>query len=280
MKPAFRPFWPDHVSMEELTDEMDRALRIPGVTNAWTMPIKNRIDMLSTGVRTPIGIKVFGSDLKEIERTGETLEGLLRKIPGTRSVYAERVAGGYFLDIVPRRDQLARYGLTIAQMQTVVATAIGGENVTTTIEGRERYPVNVRYPRELRDDPARLARVLVATPSGSQVPLAQIADLQVVQGPAMLRDENGFLAGYVYVDVAGRDLGGYVADAKLAVERGVRLPRGYSLTWSGQYENMERVKERLRVVVPVTLALIFVLLLANTRSPLKAAIVMLAVPFS
>lgn len=280
MKPSFRPFWPDHLSMEELIDEMDQALRIPGVTNAWTMPIKNRIDMLSTGVRTPIGIKIFGSDLKEIERTGETLEGLLRKIPGTRSIYAERVAGGYFLDIVPRRDQLARYGLTIEQVQTVIATAIGGENVTTTIEGRERYPVNVRYPRELRDDPERLARVLVATPGGAQVPLAQIADLQIVRGPAMLRDENGFLAGYVYVDVAGRDIGGYVEEAKKVVREHLALPTGQSLQWSGQYENMVRVRERLKIVVPITLALIFVLLYANTRSPFKAIVVMLAVPFS
>ncbi len=280
MKPAFRPFWPDHLSMDELIDEMDRALRIPGVTNSWTMPIKNRIDMLSTGVRTPIGIKVFGSDLKEIERTGETLEGLLRKIPGTRSVYAERVAGGYFLDIVPRRDQLARYGLTLSQLQTVIATAIGGENVTTTIEGRERYPVNVRYPRELRDDPARLARVLVATPTGAQVPLAQVADLQIVRGPSMLRDENGFLAGYVYVDIAGRDIGSWVEEAKQVVRKHVSLPTGQSLQWSGQYENMVRVRERLKIVVPVTLALIFVLLYANTRSPFKALVVMLAVPFS
>ena len=280
LKPAFRPFWPDHVSMEELIDEMDRELRAPGVTNAWTMPIKGRIDMLSTGVRTPIGIKVFGSDLQEIERTGETLEGLLRKIPGTRSVYAERVAGGNFLDIVPRRDQLARYGLTIEQLQMVIATAIGGENVTTTIEGRERYPVNVRYPRELRDDPARLARVLIATPAGAQVPLAQVADLQIVRGPAMLRDENGFLAGYVYVDVAGRDIGGYVEEAKRLVRDHLSLPTGQSLQWSGQYENMVRVRERLKIVVPVTLVLIFVLLYANTRSPFKAMVVMLAVPFS
>jgi Cu(I)/Ag(I) efflux system membrane protein CusA/SilA len=280
MKPAFRPFWPDHIPVEALIDEMDRALRFPGVTNSWTMPIRNRIDMLSTGLRTPIGVKVFGSDLQEIERTGETLEGLLRGIPGTRSVFAERVAGGYFLDIVPRRDQLARYGLTIEQMQTVIATAVGGENVTTTIEGRERYPVNVRYPRELRDDPARLARVLIATPTGAQVPLAQVADLQIVRGPAMLRDENGFLAGYVYVDVAGRDIGGYVEEAKRVVRDHLALPTGQSLQWSGQYENLVRVRERLKIVVPITLALIFVLLYANTRSAFKAMVVMLAVPFS
>jgi copper/silver efflux system protein len=280
MQPAFRPFWPDRISYDELVDEMDRALRIPGVTNAWTMPIKNRIDMLSTGVRTPIGVKVFGSDLTAIEQTGERLEAILRDIPGTRSVFAERVAGGYFLDIVPRRDQLARYGLTIEQMQSVISTAIGGENISTTIEGRERYPVNVRYPRELRDEPERLARVLVAAPTGAQVPLAQIADIQVVRGPAMLRDENGFLAGYVYVDVAGRDIGGYVEEAKRVVRKKLDLPAGYSLQWSGQYENMVRVRERLKIVVPITLALIFALLYANTRSAFKAMVVMLAVPFS
>ena len=280
IKPALRPFWPDHISYEELIDQMDRSVRAPGVTNAWTMPIKGRIDMLTTGVRTPVGIKIFGNDLEEIERTGEQLESILRNIRGTRSVYAERTAGGYFVDIVPRRDQLARYGLTIDQLQMVIASAIGGENVSTTIEGRERYPVNVRYPRELRDDPARLARVLVATPTGAQVPLAQIADVQVLQGPAMLRDENGFLAGYVYVDVASRDIGGYVEEAKQAVRSGLRLPAGFSLQWSGQYENMMRVRERLKVVVPITLVLIFGLLFLNTRSAFKALVVMLAVPFS
>ncbi len=280
LKPAFRPFAPDHISYEELIDEMDRAVRSPGVTNAWTMPIKGRIDMLSTGVRTPVGIKIFGNDLKEIERVGERMESILRGIRGTRSVYAERVAGGYFVDVVPRRDQLARYGLTIEEMQMVIGSAIGGENVSTTIEGRERYPVNVRYPRELRDEPSRLARVLVATPTGAQVPLAQIADIQVLQGPSMLRDENGFLAGYVYVDVAGRDIGGYVEEAKQAVRSGLELPAGFSLLWSGQYENMLRVRERLKVVVPITLVLIFALLYMNTRSAFKSVVVMLAVPFS
>ncbi|MFL6202653.1 MAG: efflux RND transporter permease subunit [Thermoanaerobaculia bacterium] len=279
-KPPFRPFWPDRISYEELIDEMDRAVRAPGATNAWTMPIKGRIDMLTTGVRTPVGVKVFGADLREVERIGTELEGILRGVRGTRSVYAERVAGGYFVDIVPRRDQLARYGLTIGQLQMVIATAIGGENVTTTIEGRARYPVNVRYPRELRDEPARLDRVLVATPTGAQVPLAQVADVQLSQGPSMLRDENGFLAGYVYVDVDGRDIGGYVEEAKQAVLQRLDLPAGYSLQWSGQYENMVRVRERLKIVVPVTLALIFTLLYLNTRSGFKALVVMLAVPFS
>jgi Cu(I)/Ag(I) efflux system membrane protein CusA/SilA len=215
-----------------------------------------------------------------MERIGEQLEGILRAIPGTRSVFAERVTGGYFVDIVPRRDQLARYGLTISQMQDVIMSAIGGENVTTTIEGRERYPVNVRYPRELRDNLDRLGRVLVPTPGGAQVPLAQLSDIQLVQGPAMLRDENGFLAGYVYVDITGRDIGSYVEEAKKIVRDKVQLQPGYVLQWSGQYENMLRVRERLKVVVPITLVLIFVLLYANTRSAFKAGVVMLAVPFS
>jgi Cu(I)/Ag(I) efflux system membrane protein CusA/SilA len=280
LKPLLRPIWPDRISWEELVDKLDRALRIPGVTNAWTMPIKARIDMLTTGVRTPVGIKVFGSDLGEIERIGAQLEAIVREIPGTRSVFAERVTGGYFVDIVPRRDQLARYGLTIEQLQMTIMTAIGGENVTTTIEGRERYPVNVRYPRELREDVNRLQRVLVATPTGAQVPLAQVADIQFLQGAAMLRDENGFLAGYVYVDITGRDIGGYVEEAKRVVRERLHLPSGYVLSWSGQYENMIRVRERLKLVVPVTLGLIFVLLYANTRSAFKAVVVMLAVPFS
>ncbi|HQT95561.1 MAG TPA: efflux RND transporter permease subunit, partial [Thermoanaerobaculaceae bacterium] len=279
-KSVARPIWPDHISWEELVAKFDRALKIPGVTNAWTMPIKARIDMLSTGVRTPVGIKIFGANLKEIERIGEQLEGILRNVPGTRSVFAERVAGGYFVDIVPRRDELARYGLTIGQVQDVIQSAVGGENVTTTIEGRERYPVNVRYPRELRDNVDRLGRVLVAAPGGAQIPLAQLADIQLVQGPAMIRDENGFLAGYVYVDIAGRDVGGYVEEARKLVRDKLALPQGYVLSWSGQYENMIRVRERLKVVVPITLALIFVLLYMNTKSAFKAAVVMMAVPFS
>ncbi|NLH50226.1 MAG: efflux RND transporter permease subunit [Myxococcales bacterium] len=280
LQAPFRLVWPDRISWEELIDELDRALRIPGVTNAWTMPIKARIDMLSTGVRTPIGIKIFGNEPQEIERIGTHLESILREIPGTRSVYAERVAGGYFVDIDPQREQLARYGLTIGQLQDVVMSAIGGQNVTTTVEGRERYPVNVRYPRELRDDPETLGRILVTTPSGLQVPLAQLAAIRLVQGPSMLRDENGFLAGYVYVDIADRDIGGYVAEAKQAVVRQLALPAGYMLTWSGQYENMLRVRERLKIVVPITLLLIFLLLYLNTRSVFKTTVVMLAVPFS
>jgi Cu(I)/Ag(I) efflux system membrane protein CusA/SilA len=236
--------------------------------------------MLTTGVRTPVGIKIYGADLKEIESIGQTLEPILRAVPGTRSVYAERVAGGYFVDFDLKREELARYGLTVAQVQDVILSAVGGENVTTTIEGRARFPVNVRYPRELRDDLDRLGRVLVMTPSGAQIPLSQVADLRKTTGPSMIRNENGLLAGYVYVDMVGSDVGGYVARAKEAVAQGLTLPTGYSLEWSGQYENMLRVRERLKLVVPITIFIIFFLLYMNTRSGVKAGIVMLAVPFS
>jgi len=280
LEEPFRPFWPDHISYDDLINEMDQALKITGTTNAWTMPIKNRIDMLTTGVRTPIGIKIFGADLKQIEEIGTHLEMILKDIRGTRSVYAERVAGGYFVDFDLNRDELARYSLSIADAQMIIMSAIGGENITTTIEGRERYPVNVRYPRELRDDLEKLKRVLVPTPTGQQIPLAQLADIRLVSGPAMIRNENGLLAGYVYVDMAGRDIGGYVTEAKRVVARELKLPAGYALTWSGQYENMLRVQERLKVVLPLTLFIICVLLYMNTKSMVKTAIVMLAVPFS
>ena len=276
----WRRIWPDHISQEELIAEMDQRVKMPGVTNAWTMPIKNRIDMLTTGIRTPVGIKIFGPDLKEIEEIGTLLEGLLKELPGTRSVYAERVAGGYFVDFDLKRDQLARYGLTVGDAQAVVMSAIGGDNVTTTIEGRARYAVNVRYPRELRDSLERLRRVLVPTPSGAQIPMSQIAEIKQVQGPSMIRDENAMLTGYVFVDLAVTDIGGYVERAKTLVRDKLQLPVGYSLVWSGQYENMLRVRERLKIVVPITLVLIFALLYMNTKSAMKAAIVMLAVPFS
>lgn len=276
----FRFLWPDRLSWDELVDELDAALRIPGVTNAWTMPIKARTDMLTTGVRTPVGIKVLGSNLQEMQTVGEHLEQILRGIPGTRSVFAERVTGGYFLDIQPRRDQLARYGLTIDDLQRVILTAIGGETVTTVLHGRERYTVNVRYPRELRDQIERLERVLIATPSGAPVPLGQIAQLTTTTGPAMIRNENGFLAGYVFVDIVGRDIGGYVEQAKQRVQSELTLPRNTYLEWSGQYENMQRVRQRLILVVPVTLGLIFLLLYANTQSAFKTLLVLAAVPFS
>jgi Cu(I)/Ag(I) efflux system membrane protein CusA/SilA len=281
-RPVLRPLWPETISWDELVNEMNEALTLPGQTNAWTMPIKNRIDMLTTGVRTPVGIKVFGSDLSEIERIGRSLEQILQQVPGTRSVYGERVAGGFFVDFDLNRREIARHGLTVKEVQDVIMSAVGGENVTTTIEGRERYPVNVRYPRELRDDPAELARVFVPAMGGAQIPLGQLADIRLVEGPAMIRDENGRLSGYVYVDVdtQRRDLGGYIEDAKRAVAAGLTVPTGYALVWSGQYEAMARVREKMKVVLPVTLFLIFALLYANTRSLPKTFIVLLAVPFS
>ena len=280
LQSPLRHVWSDRIDREDLIAELDQKLRIPGVTNAWTMPIKNRIDMLTTGIRTPIGIKVFGPDLKVIERIGSEIEATLRLHPRTRSIYAERTAGGYFLDFDLRRDDLARYGLTIQEAEMVVMSAIGGEPITTTIEGRERYTVSVRYAREQRDSLDRLQRVLVPTMSGAQIPLAQLADIRMTTGPSMIRDENGMLAGYVYVDITGSDIGGYVEQAKQRVARSVQLPAGYTVQWSGQYENMLRVRERLKIVVPITVLLIFVLLYMNTKSAVKAGIVMLAVPFS
>ncbi len=280
LRVVLRHIWPEHVSWEELTDQMNMALQIPGSVNAWTMPIKGRIDMLTTGVRTPIGIKIFGASLDEIQRIGEQIETTLRAVPGTRSIFAERASGGYFVDFTPKRKALARYGLTIDDLQSVIMAAIGGENISTTIEGRERYSINLRYPRDLREDLDQLERVLVTTDMGVQVPMSEVADITLVNGPSMIRDENGMLAGYVYVDIAGRDIGGYVEDAKKAVAGQLKLPTGYSLTWSGQYENMMRVRERLKVVVPVTVLLIFLLLYMNTKSAFKALVVMLAVPFS
>jgi Cu(I)/Ag(I) efflux system membrane protein CusA/SilA len=278
---VLRHVWPDRISWDELTAEMDAAMQIPGTTNAWTMPIKARIDMLTTGVRTPVGVKVFGPDLKEIEAIGSRLEEILRGVPGTRSVFAERAAGGYFVDFDIDRASIARVGLSVGAVQDVVMSAVGGENVTTTVEGRARFPVNVRYPRGLRENLDQLGEVLVMTPSGAQVPLRQLAVIRTVAGPSMIRNENGLMAGYVFVDTTTRDIGGYVEHARAAVAAQLpTLPSGYSLEWSGQYENMLRVRERLKVVVPITLALIFFLLYLNTKSAFKAGLVMLAVPFS
>ncbi len=276
----FRTVWPDRITKEELIAELDAKMQFPGVTNAWTMPIKARIDMLTTGVRTPIGIKISGPDLGKIEAIGAEMERVLKNLPGTRSVFAERTAGGYFLDFDLRRDRLARYGLTVEEAQMVIMTAIGGEAVTTTVEGRERYTVNIRYARELRDDLDELRRVLVPTMSGAQVPLQELADIRLTYGPGMIRNENGMLTGYVYVDTGEGDIGGYVERAKEAVRKSVALPAGYTVLWSGQYENMLRVRDRLAVLLPVTFFLILFILYLNTRSVAKALIVMLAVPFS
>ena len=281
LKSAFRHVTPDHISSEQLVEEMNTALSMPGVSNAWTMPIKGRTDMLTTGVRTPVGIKVYGSDLKEIERIGTDIESVLPKVRGTRNVFAERTGGGYFLDFDWRREEMARYGLSMEDVQGVVMSAVGGENVTTTIEGRERYPVNVRYLQDFRSDINRLSRVLVPVMDGTtQIPVSQLAEIRLSSGPAMLRDENGMLNGYVYVDVAGRDVGSYVEDAKKLVREKVKLPAGYTLVWSGQYEAMQRVREKLTVILPLTLFLIMMLLYMNTKSFTETMLIILAVPFS
>ena len=306
LKGPFRQIWPEHISQEELISEMDRAVQIPGSVNAWTMPIKGRIDMLSTGVRTPIGIKVLGSNLDEIQRIGSQIETAVKKVSGTRSAFAERAAGGYFVDFVPKREALARYGLTVDDLQTVIMTAIGGETISTTVEGRERYSINLRYSRDLRQDLDQLQRILVTARTGSregdpalvagaikkgdeagsgkmgtiQVPMIELADIKLLNGPSMIRNENGMMAGYVFVDIANRDIGSYVEEAKKVVRSEVKLPTGYSIVWSGQYENMERVKERMKMILPITILLIFILLYFNTGSTFKTVLVMTAVPFS
>ncbi len=281
LKAVFRHVTPDHISQEELVNQLDEALKLPGVSNAWTMPIKGRIEMLTTGIRTPLGLKISGADLKTVEDIGVQIESLLPQVKGTRNVFSERTGGGYFLDLVWNRDALARYGLSIDEAQSVVQNAIGGENVTTTVEGRERYPVNVRYMRDFRDDFGALERVLVPASEGKrQIPLGQLASIKAATGPSMVRNEDGLLTGYVYIDVAGRDPASYVEEASTLLKGKLKLPAGYAYLWSGQFEAMQRVKERLIAVVPVTLFLIFLLLYLNTRSIVKTAIVVLAVPFS
>ncbi|HAT7823869.1 TPA: CusA/CzcA family heavy metal efflux RND transporter [Legionella pneumophila] len=275
-----KEFWRKGMTYESLVAEMDKALQFPGVSNAWTMPIKARNDMLTTGIRTAVGIKIFGPDIKKIEAIGKEIEMVAKEVKGTSNVYAERVAGGYFLDFEIHRDQLARYGLTIMDVNRIIESAVGGENITTTIEGRERYPVNVRYLRELRDDPDKLNRILVKTPSGAEVPIAQLVTLTFRSGPAMIRDENAMLAGYVFIDISGRDIGGYVEELKQAVKAKVKLPPGYTLAWSGQYEFMQRVYERLKIFVPLTLVIIFVLFYFTFRTITETLMVMLGVPFA
>lgn len=274
--------WRPGMTPDRLIAEMDQALRknLIGFSNSWTMPIKGRIDMLATGIRTPIGIKVFGPDLKEVSRIGQEIEQHLGMVEGTRSAFAERVAEGYYLDFDIKRGAIARYGLALADVQEVIQSAVGGANVTTTIEGRERYPVNVRYARAFRQDLWKLRRVLVEAPTGAQVPLDQLADLKITSGPGMIKSEAAQLVGYVYVDIAGRDAGSYVRDAKAMIERNVKLPSGYHLEWSGAYEGMQRASRRLTYVIPLTLLVIFVLLYLNTGSLVEVFIVLLAVPFS
>jgi Cu(I)/Ag(I) efflux system membrane protein CusA/SilA len=299
--------WRPGMSYESLVSTMDSAVRIPGVTNAWTMPIKGRIDMLATGIRTPVGIKIFGPELGELERLGKEIEQAVQTVPGTRSAFAERAVSGYYLDIDIDRAAAARHGLNVGDIQAVIATAVGGMTITQTVEGRERYGVRVRYPQELRDTPERLASVLVAVAHGvgssggvapmssmagggpaegtgpargAYVPLGQVATIRQVAGPMVVRTEDAIPTAWVYVDVIGRDIGGYVADAQRVVADRVALPPGYSLVWSGQYEYMQRAAAKLRLVIPVTLAIIFLLLYLNFKSVGETLIVMLSVPFA
>ncbi|MGX1742424.1 efflux RND transporter permease subunit [Bosea sp. NPDC055353] len=273
--------WREGVTLDGLKAEMDKALQFPGVSNAWTQPIRARIDMLATGIRTPIGVKVFGTDLARMEAISRQVETVLKAVPGTSSAYAERVIGGYFLDIVPDRIALGRYGLSVGDVQNAVVMAMGGETVTTTVEGRERYGVIIRYPRDLRSDPQTIAReVQVSTPSGASVPLGEVASIERKRGATSIRTENGELAVYIFVDTVGRDLGGYVRDARDAIAKSVEMPPGYRIAWSGQFEYLERAEARLKLVVPVTLAIIFLLLYLNFRRLTETFIVMLSLPFA
>jgi Cu(I)/Ag(I) efflux system membrane protein CusA/SilA len=273
--------WRDGMTVDMLIAEMDAALHIPGVNNAWTMPIKNRIDMLATGIRTPIGIKVFGNDLEEIEQLAKRIESVIKTVPGTTSAYAERSTGGYYLDIEPDRLALARYGLGINDFLDIISLALGGEMLTTTVEGRERFSVNIRYPRELRQDPQAIAtHVLMPLPDGGVVPLGQVANIRTVKAPPGIRTENALLSVYIFVDIRDRDINSYVMAAQKAVDEQVKFPPGYYATWSGQFEYMQRAKEKLKLVIPLTLTLIFLLLYLNFRRLTETLIVMLSVPFA
>ncbi|MED5413564.1 MAG: efflux RND transporter permease subunit, partial [Candidatus Latescibacterota bacterium] len=272
--------WRDGMTPERLIEELDAAVKFPGLTNAWTMPIKTRLDMLSTGIKTPVGIKIAGEDLTVLQQIGEQIEDVIRRQAGTLSVYAERVVGGNYLDFDIDREAVARYGLTVGDVQDVIMSALGGMNITSTVEGRERYPINLRYGRELRDNLPALKRVLISTPTGTQIPIGQIADLRLRKGPPAIKSENARLNAWVYVDIRGIDVGTYVEAARKAVAHEVELPAGYSLTWSGQYEYMQRAQQRLRLVVPVTLAVIFLLLYLNFRSVTESLIIMLSLPFA
>ncbi|OLC83619.1 MAG: cation transporter [Acidobacteria bacterium 13_1_40CM_4_65_8] len=275
-----RDQWRAGMTLDKLQADMDAELQLPGFPNVWTQPIRNRLDMLLTGIKTPVGIKILGPNLDEIQRLGEEIERVLQPVAGTRSVYAERVAQGYFTDIRIDREAIARHGLTIGDVEDVIESAIGGQNITRTIEGRERYPINVRYERGFRQDLPDLGRVLVKTPMGAQVPLAQLAEISLTPGPSMIRDEGGQLAGYVYVDTATRDIGGYVDAAKRAVAQKIQMPAGYTLQWTGQYEFQVRARERLKLLIPLVFFIIFMLLYLTFRSASEAVIVMLSVVYA
>jgi Cu(I)/Ag(I) efflux system membrane protein CusA/SilA len=272
--------WREGMSIEKLVRELDQAIRFPGLTNAWTMPIKTRVDMLSTGIKTPVGIKLMGEDLEVLSKVGEKMEAVIREIPGTLSVYSERVTGGNFLDYQINRKEAARYGLTVGDVQDIIMTAVGGMNVTQTVEGLERYPVNIRYGSELRDSPEKLRRILVPTPSGAQIPITQLADIRIIKGPPAIKSENARKNAWIYVDISGIDVGTYVKKARQIIGERITLPPGYSMVWSGQYEYMVRAQKRLMLVVPLTLIIIFLLLYFNFKNITESLIVMMAVPFS
>ncbi|MBW1704480.1 MAG: efflux RND transporter permease subunit [Deltaproteobacteria bacterium] len=272
--------WREGMTMKKLVNELDKAIQFPGLTNAWTMPIKTRIDMLSTGIKTPVGIKIMGEDLQVLSDLGEKVEAILRDVPGTLSVYSERVTGGNFLDFRIKRLEAARYGLTVGDVQDIIMTAVGGMNITRTVEGRERYPVNLRYGSEFRDTPEKLRRILVPTPTGAQVPITQLADIRIVRGPPVIKSENARNNAWVYVDIRDIDVGTYVKRAQEIVGQKIKLPPGYSMVWSGQYEYMVRAQKRLMIVVPLTLIIIFLLLYFSFKNIGESLIVMLSVPFS
>ena len=276
----FQLITPSYMSWDELISEMNKKMKFPGLTNAWTLPIKGRIDMLTTGIRTPVGVKVSGADLKEIERIGIEIERIMNNLDGVRSVFAERVAGGFFFDFNFNREALARHGISIEQAQANLATAIGGQNVTTTVEGRERYSVNVRYARGFRQNKEDIKRILLDSSKGYQIPLSEVATIEIVSGPSMVRNDNGLLTSYVYIDLDMSDIGGFIKMAKKAVAEKLDLPSGYSLTWKGQHESMERVRDKLKIILPLTLLIILILIYLNTGSAIKTSIVLLAIPFS
>jgi Cu(I)/Ag(I) efflux system membrane protein CusA/SilA len=272
--------WRPGMNMEKLVDELNNAIQFPGLTNAWTMPIKTRIDMLSTGIKTPVGIKLMGPDLETLSSLGQQIATVVRQVKGTTSVFSDKTVGGNYLDYNIKREEAARYGLTVGDVQDVIMTAIGGMNVTQTVEGLERYPVNVRYPRELRDNINSLNRVLIPTPSGAQIPLSYVADMNIKKGPPVIKSENARKSAWLYVDIRNIDIGTYVAMAKKAVDEQVNFPEGYSMVWSGQYEYMQRAQQRLRIVIPITLLIIFLLLYFNFKNIQESIIVMLSLPFS
>jgi len=263
-----------------LIRELDNAVKFPGLANSWGYPIKIRIDMLSTGIKTPVGLKFLGPDLEVLDRLAQTAEGILKEVPGTTSAFAERVTGGYYLDFDIKRREAARYGLTVGDVQEVISSAVGGENITQTVEGLERYPVNLRYFQDYRQNLPALRRLLIPTPYGSQVPMEQVADIKVHQGPDMIKSEGSRRSAWIYVDLADIDVGTYIQKAKEAIAARLKMPAGYSLLWSGQYEYMEAAAKRLKIIIPITLVLVFLLLYLNTRSLTKVGIIMLAVPFS